>query len=552
MTTISEYLLTRMQQAGVRQAFGVPGDYVLDFMDRVVASPIELVCTCNELNAGYAADACGRLAGIGAAVVTYGVGGMSILNAVAGACAERVPMIVISGAPHSQMRRSGMLMHHLATDYTLQRDVFEKITAASLMLTDPATAPDQIDRAMAACVAQKRPVYIEIPSDMVDRTCHDPGPAEPVSPPASDPGPLAEAVAEAAELLTAAQSPTLLVGVEVRRFGVAGLVGELLEKTGWPFAATINSKSTITESHLHYLGVYQGGFSEGPAHDTVEAADCLLTLGAWMTDITTGGFTAHLDDARMIAVNSDQVRIGYHVFPQVTLRDFVVALTAVVAEAPVAAHAHSPEPYVRAARFAPEPDRPLSVQRFFEAIADWLDDDAVVISDIGDMIFGATELCRPQPDSFIAQGYYMSIGYSLPAALGAAYARPDQRPVVFVGDGALQMTAQAIGTLIRYGKAPVAIVLNNDGYVIERMIHDGPYNELQMWHYSRLPDVFAAEGTGGIGCVARTEGQLCAALQTASDNVDRLVVIEVQVPRTDCTDVLARVGRSIRELSQEH
>jgi indolepyruvate decarboxylase len=202
-------------------------------------------------------------------------------------------------------------------------------------------------------------------------------------------------------------------------------------------------------------------------------------------------------------------------------------------------------------RFEPQPDQPLSVGRFFEAVNDWLDDDAIVISDIGDVVFGATELVRPRPDSFIAQGYYMSIGYSLPAALGAAYAQPDRRPVVFIGDGALQMTVQAIGTLIRYGKAPVVIVLNNDGYVIERMIHDGPYNELQMWRYSNLPDVFAAEGAGGIGCVARTEGQLCDALKTAADNGDRLVVIEAQVPRTDCTEVLARVGRSIRELSKQ-
>jgi len=551
MTTISDYLLTRLTQAGVKQAFGVPGDYVLDFMDRIVASPIEMICTSNELNAGYAADGCGRLAGIGVAVVTYGVGGLSLLNAAAGACAERVPMVIISGAPHTQMRHDGMLMHHLATDYALQHDLFEKVTAATAVLDDPATAPERIDQALTACLVQRRPVYIELPTDMVDQVCCDVDERELAAPLSSDPAALAEAVAEAAKWLASAEAPAVLVGIEVRRFGLADSVGQLLEKTGWPFAATINSKSTISEAHPHYLGVYQGGFSQGPAHDTVEASDCLLTLGAWMTDVTTGGFTAHLDEGRMIAVNSDQVRIGHHIYPQVYLADFVGGLTAAVAEASVEHHAHSPDPYTRPAKFAPIAGAALSVKRLFEAFNHWLADDTLVVSDTGDVIFGATELFRPQPDSFIAQGYYMSIGYSLAATIGLSFARPDKRPVVFVGDGALQMTAQAISTLIRYRRNPVIVVLNNDGYLIERMIHDGPYNEVQMWQYSRLPEIFQTDEDVAIGRVARTEDQLQEALETAADNPDRLVLIEAQVPRDDCTDVLTRVGQSIRDLSQK-
>jgi TPP-dependent 2-oxoacid decarboxylase len=551
MTTISDYLLKRLAQAGVKQAFGVPGDYVLDFMDRVVASPIEMVCTSNELNAGYAADGCGRLAGIGVAVVTYGVGGLSLLNAAAGACAERVPMVIISGAPHTQMRRHGMLMHHLATDYGLQRDLFEKVTAAAVTLTDPDTAPERIDRALTACLLQRRPVYIELPADMVDQACRDVDERELGGVLSSDPAALAEAVAGAADLLAAAELPAVLVGIEVRRFGLAESVGHLLEKTGWPFAATINSKSTISEAHPHYLGVYQGGFTEGTAHDTVEASDCLLTLGAWMTDVTTGGFTAHLSEERMIAVNSNQVRIGRRIYPQVYLADFVRDLAATVAEAPADSHAHSPGPYARPATFDPIPGEPLTVKRMFEAFNFWLADDTLVVSDTGDVIFGATELYRPQPDSFIAQGYYMSIGYSLAATIGLSSARPEKRPVVFIGDGALQMTAQAISTLIRYRRNPVIVVLNNDGYVIERMIHDGPYNEVQMWQYSRLPEIFQTGEDAAIGSIVATEDGLQEALQTATDNPDRLVLIEVQVPRTDCTEVLARVGQSIRELSQK-
>ena len=549
MTTISQYLLTRMHRVGLNHAFGVPGDYVLDFMDHLVASPIELICTCNELNAGYAADAYARINGIGAAVVTYGVGGMSIVNAVAGAYAERVPMILISGAPHTNMRRRGMLMHHMAGDYQLQHDVMAKVTAASVMITDPQTAPDLIDHAIATCINTRQPVYIEIPVDMVAQSCRDPDDRNLTVTPTSDPGALEEAVVEAAALLMGAEAPAMLIGVEVRRFGLADQVMALLERTGWSFAATMNSKSVIPESHPHYLGVYQGGFSGGPAHDTIEAADCLLTLGAWMTDITTGGFTAHLDEGQMIAVNSGKVRIRRHYYDQVFLGDFITALAAELPAAPESQHAHMPNPYPRPATFAPAGETPLSVKRFFEAMNHWLADDMLVISDIGDVIFGATELYRPKPDTFLAQGYYMSIGYALPAALGACLAGPDRRPVVFIGDGAMQMTVQALSTIMRYDQHPVVVVLNNEGYVIERMIHDGPYNEVQNWQYHRLTEVFQTADDAAIGCVAATETQLADALQTASDNPDRLVVIEVRVPRTDCTEVLARVGQSVRGLA---
>jgi len=551
MMTISDYLLRRMSEVGVKHVFGVPGDYVLDYMDHLIRGDIELVGTCNELNAGYAADAYARLNGIGAVVVTFNVGGLSLINAVAGAFAERVPLIVVSGAPHSKMRQRGMLMHHLAGDYQMQLEMFRKVTAAAVMLTDAETAPDQIDRAISACVSQKRPVYIELPTDMVNQSCHPPNGAPLLLDPASDPAALAEAVAEAVELLSAADQPTVLVGVEVRRLGLAEQVSNLLERTGWPFAATLNSKTAVAESHPHYLGVYQGGFSQGLAHDTVEAADCLLTLGAWMSDITTGGFTDHLDDSRMIAINSERVRIRRHYYDQVHLGDFVVALTEALEAAPNEHHAHPINPYQRPTEFIPNESAPLSVARLFEAFNDWLADDMLVIADIGDVIFGATELYRPLPNTFLAQGYYMSIGYSLPASLGASFARPNLRSVVFIGDGAFQMTAQALSTILRNHKSPIIVLLNNDGYVIERMIHDGPYNELQMWQYSRLIEMFQTDENAAIGCVAKTEGELSVALQTADQSPDRLIVIEAQVPRSDCTDVLAQVGENVRKLSKK-
>ena len=156
--TVSKYILQRLQDIGIKHVFGVPGDYNLDFLDELVLSPVQWIGNCNELNAGYAADGYARLKGAGAAVVTYGVGGLSILNAVAGAYAEHVPVIVINGAPPARRREAGVMVHHLVSNYYLQLDIFKKITADAAILTDPATAPDEIDRVFRNCISLKRPI----------------------------------------------------------------------------------------------------------------------------------------------------------------------------------------------------------------------------------------------------------------------------------------------------------------------------------------------------------------------------------------------------------
>jgi len=211
--TVSRYLLQRLQEAGVNHLFGVPGDYVLDFLDEVIASPIRWVGTCNELNAGYAADGYARLNGAGAAVVTYCVGGLSILNAVAGAFAERVPMIVISGAPPARRRESGAMVHHLVSDYYLQLDIFKKVTVDAAILTDPETAPDEIDRIIRSAILHKLPVYLELPADMAHARCRPPAPLTGSATLHSDPESLKNSLQDASEQLNRADNPVLLAGI---------------------------------------------------------------------------------------------------------------------------------------------------------------------------------------------------------------------------------------------------------------------------------------------------------------------------------------------------
>lgn len=547
-TTVGRYLLRRLGELGIQYLFGVPGDYVLDLMDRVIDSPVEFIGTCNELNAGYAADAYSRLNGIGAAMVTYGVGGFSIINATAGAYAERVPLVVISGAPHSAHRRAHAPMHHLATDYRLQLDLFSRITAAAVLLTQADQAPGQIDCTLQTCLLHKRPVYIEVPMDMVEAPCAAPGaPLGPPAPVPSDPETLSESLVETTAMLAAAEKPAILCGVEVHRFGLRDDVVRLLDECGYPVATTVNGKTAIPEEHPGFLGIYEGALSRSEVRDTVEQADCLLSLGAWFTDIATGGFTARLDDARMISANSDRVKIKHHHYDNVYLADFVRGLIDTIQPTKKQKRYVSPAPHRAETPYEPRPDTPITVARFFERLNSFLDDSMVLVAGTGDAMFGAAELHTNKPESFLAQANYLSIGYSLPAALGVSLATPQKRTVLVIGDGAFQMTAQELSTIIRNKTHPIVFLLNNDGYLIERAIHDGPYNELQRWNYHELPTVFG----GPAGIAVHTEGDLEAAMETARKKPDELVFVEIVLDRNDATPALRRIGQAVRNQSKK-
>jgi TPP-dependent 2-oxoacid decarboxylase len=540
--TVGSYLVERIREVGVRHVFGVPGDYVLGLMDVVVDSPLELVGTCNELNAGYAADAYARINGVGAVCVTYAVGGFSLLNAVAGAFAERVSMIVICGGPNRADRDEDRLLHHTLGDYGVQVDVFQHVTQVAVGLSSAEAAPGEIDDAITACVRHRRPVFIEVPADLVAAPCSAPEPLDFDLAPQSDPGALAEAVEEAVALLDAAGRPVVLGGVEVHRFGLQEELERLLDDVHYPMATALMGKSVIRETHPRYIGVYSGALSEDYVRRTVEDADCVLSLGAWMSDINLGIYTAQIDIGRLIHASADRVRIKRHYFDKVYLGDFITALHRELG-------AREPTEPIRPAtrslqeRFEPVPAAAVTIKRFYERVNHFLDDESIVLADAGDSFLCAGDLIMHEGVGFICQAFYCSIGFTVPGALGVGLADPSRRPIVFVGDGAFQMTAQELSTVIRQGLSPVIFLMNNRGYTVERVIHDGPYNDIQNWSYHRLPEVFG----GGWSCEVRTEGDLEVALERAGRERDELAFVEVHLDPEDCSAALKRLGQALAE-----
>ena len=537
--TIGEYLLDKLYAAGVAHVFGVPGDYVLKFYDQMVKSPIQHVGTTREDTAAFAADGYARCRGLGALAVTYGVGALNVVNAVAGAHAESSPVVVISGAPGVREQREDPLIHHRFGPFTFQREIFDRITCATAVLDDPVIAFRQIDRVLGAAQHHRRPVYLELPRDIVEQPGY-PMPSEPPTSSPSDPAALEEAVLETVSLLERAKAPVLLAGVEIHRAGLLDTLAQLVDHLRLPIAATLSGKSVIGERHPAYLGIYEGAMGPQAARERVEAADLLLLLGVALNDVDLGVYTAQLDPKLMVRACQGEVVIRHHRYPRVQLRDFVPLLIKQCGPQGRPLPVGTPGP--TAAGF-PKTGESMKIGRLIGRLNEGLTPDMVVVCDVGDCLFAAVELRVHERTEFLASAFYTTMGFGTPAALGAAVARPDRRPLVLVGDGAFQMTGTELSTLARIGSNAIVIVFNNAGYSTERFILDGPFNDVAPWRFHRIGELF-----GDIaGYEVRTEDAFETAWRGALDTRDRPSLIEVHLSPSDPSPAMKRLAQNLRE-----
>lgn len=532
--TIGGYLIQRLQDYGVQDAFGIPGDFVLHFYGLLEDSPINVVGTTREDCAGYAADAYARINGLGVVCVTYCVGGLSLCNSIAGAFAEKSPVVVISGAPGISERVNDPLLHHRVRDFNTQYDVFQKITIAGASLDDPLTAFREIDRCLEAAVRFKRPVYLELPRDRVDTPALHPH--TPLSTHLqSNKDALQAALGEATERINAARQPVIIAGVEIHRFGLREQVLKLAEKHDIPMCATLLGKSVVSECHPLYLGVYEGAMGRREVTEYVESSDCVILLGTFMTDINLGIFTAQLDPARCVYVTSEQLRIGHHHFQDVLLTDFVKGL----AKAKIRHEPPTDLPSKPELKSDPrDPEENVTSAGLFEFIDEVLDDEMVVVADVGDCLFGSADLTIRKHTEFISPAYYTSMGFGIPAAIGVQTGNRKLRPLVLVGDGAFQMTSLELSTAIRHKLNPIVVVLNNKGYTTERFLQEGPFNDILNWDYHRMPDLLG----GGWGFEVQTMGDLRQSMQAALAHQDAFSVLNVHLDSLDVSPALKRLA----------
>jgi indolepyruvate decarboxylase len=531
MANLATVLLQALKAHGAREIFGIPGDFVLPFYKVMEQSGIlphfEL---SHEPAVGFAADAAARFhGGIGVAVVTYGAGAFNLVNPVAGAYAERSPVVVIAGAPGARERQSGLLLHHQARSIDTQLAVFREITCDQAVLTDVATAPADIARTLRSARERSLPVYIEIPRDMVDAECE----AVPLLPRASvDQEALAECADEVLTRIAAAERPVIVVDVEIRRYGIEDKVALLARRLGIPVVTTFMGRGLLADAPDVHAGTYFGAAGEAEITRLVEEADTLLLLGVILSDTNFALSGRKLDPRRtMLAIDGD-VRVGHHVYPGIPLDDLVEALVTWAPEAPRPLAV--PRPQVIYPRGLKADDTAVAPSDIACAINDLFDRHRPMpmTADMGDCLFTAMEI---ENTELAAPGYYAGMGFGVPAGIGVA-AATGERPMILVGDGAFQMTGWELGNCRRYGLDPIVVLFNNCSWEMLRVFQpESKFNDLSDWNFAAI-----APSLGGHGVRVTTRRELRDALEAAVARRGQFSLVEVMLKRGETSHTLER------------
>ncbi|CAB3774764.1 alpha-keto acid decarboxylase family protein [Paraburkholderia humisilvae] len=547
--TIGDHLLNRLSEIGIEHLFGVPGDYNLVFLDSVVKHPhIRWVGTANELNAAYAADGYARCRGAGAILTTYGVGELSAINGLAGSYAERLPVLHIVGAPPVEAQASGLALHHTLADgdfgHFMRASAEVSVAHARLTVSN---AVQEIDRVLKSMLAHSQPGYIMLPTDVASAPLPaHPGPLERPVPRHSD-DELAAFSAHVGRLLNEATAPVVLTDFLADRFGQKAVIEEMLRASNMRWATLCTGKGMVDESLPSFLGLYIGAFSDEPTKRVVESSDLVIGLGATFSDISSGGFSHRIDASRFIDIKPFGAAVAGKSYPNLTMAVSVRCINRLV-EGRLATHGPwsantGPLPVRPSAAVAA--GEPLSQATFWSMIQHFIRSGDLIIAEQGTSFYGAATLRLPSNVKFIGQPLWASIGHALPAMFGALTALPDKRALLITGDGAALLTAQEIGSMLRDGLKPIIVVLNNDGYTVERAIHgpDQRYNDIASWDW---PLVAKAMGRGrkSLSLVATTAGEFASALESAA-NADCLTLIEVALPKLDVPPLLDAITREL-------
>ncbi|KAL8129409.1 hypothetical protein V2J09_018564 [Rumex salicifolius] len=546
--TLGRHLARRLVEIGVSDVFSVPGDFNLTLLDLLIAEPgLNVIGCCNEINAGYAADGFARRRGVGACVVTFTVGGLSVINTIAGAYSENLPVICIVGGPNSNDYGTNRILHHTIglADFSQEHRCFQ--TAIVNNLED---AHEQIDTAIATALKESKPVYISISCNL-PAIPHPTFIREPVkytiAPRMSNPQGLEAAVEAAAEFLNKAVKPVLVGGPKLRVSKASKQFVEFADASGYPVAMMPSAKGMVPEDHPRFIGTYWGAISTAFCAEIVESADSYIFVGPIFNDYSSVGYSLLLKKEKIVIVQPDRVVIGNGpTFGCVLMKDFLEALAKRIKNNPTAF-----ENYERI--FVPEghppkcqPGEPLRVNVMFQHIQNMISGDNAVIAETGDSWFNCQKLKLPQGCGYEFQMQYGSIGWSVGATLGYAQAAKDKRVISFIGDGSFQVTAQDVSTMIRAGQNTIIFLINNGGYTIEVEIHDGPYNVIKNWDYTALVDaIHNGEGKCWTAKV-KTEEELVKAIETATEDMsDSLCFIEVIVHKDDTSKELLEWGSRV-------
>ncbi len=538
---LGDFLVAYLRRAGVQHVFGLPGDLVLGLFLRFGSTHgLEIVTFSHEPAVGFAADGYARSTRrLGVACVTYGAGGHNIVNAVAGAYAEQIPLLVVSGGPGEAERKLAGV-HHQVKDVEAQCRIFSEVTCTARILEHPGLAAEQVHETVGAILSQHRPGYLEIHRDMVDVTISVPKHIVDwdgsFPRPASDPRKLAEAVSDTAARLRKAKKPILIGGVELFREHAERDMLRLAEKLGAPVVTTILAKGVFPMDHPLHMGIHVGPFSAPAIAKRVRGADLVLSLGNQLTDINLGAAKPQVQRKDSVWAEGQRVNVSFHTYTDVTLKDFVARLTK--EKLPRFQEKVRYHDNLKRKPLAKGSKTRLSINDLLVEVNEFLASGKGrgyhVFAESGDMLFGGLEVRVPKGGLYFAQGYYASMGFAVPAAL-AVEIGTGRRGLVLCGDGGFQMTGPEISHAPLRGLAPIVLLINNSGWGIFRPVTPRKdLLEIPPWPYAEL-----AQAWGGVGIRAETRQELREALRAAHE-VHGFVLIECLLPPEDISPVSRR------------
>ncbi|MEH6535621.1 MAG: thiamine pyrophosphate-binding protein [Psychroserpens sp.] len=563
--TVADYLLTRLKQLNVTELFQIPGDYVKNFTQALENfDGIKTIGTSNELDAAYAADAYGRTRGLAAVSLQYGVSTYSALNAIAGAYVERSPVVVISATPGADARQIGsmynVLYHHSTGDLNADQDIFEKVTVAAETLSTSVGAAEKIDHLIIAAITHQRPVYIACYKEVWLEPCPKP-PKKKLQPiiPKSEKAALNNAVTQAWKQITNAKSPMIFAGVELLRHGLTKELKELIEVSGMLYTTTSLGKTVLDEKGDKFIGTYSDQASIPQVLTLVEAADCFINLGTIITDDYLWFVENKFED--IIIATTEEMRVGYFTFQDVTLKDFMLALIerfkddkAYPLKTKAPAQPKFPEPWVSNSdiKFNKKPEI-ITFNRFFEHSMKFLKkekmlDDIIMNFGVSSSMYVATNAYGLSQNTYISSAAWQCIGFETGATSGSQLGS-GKRSWTVAGDGGFMMIAQSLSTLVKYKLNSVIFVMSNGVYAIEQVFVDmdsfkaGPkhkfdgFDILPTWDYQALAKAFGAHSYK-----AETISELNDVLKNLKKKTNLPTLVEIVIPKKDLPQQMERIG----------
>lgn len=550
--TVSDYILTRLYELGLRKLYAVPGDYAAPFLNALDDfEGIERIANINELGSGYAADGYARFTGIGAACVQYGVGTFSMLNATAGSYVERVPVVAITGSPTRENRKvtrqEGVLFHHSTGNLKADQEIFKHVTVDSIIINNAKNAPKVLDEAFTAMITFKRPIYIEVWQNVWTLPCEPPVGTLSPKDIKSEQLSLAAAVETAWQRISKAKLPVIWAGVEIQRYGLQSLLQQLVDSSGFPFTTTSLGKTILDESQEQFIGTYAGPASLAETREVMEKADCIIALG----DVITDDYLDIMgnDFGKIISSSDQDMRVGYQYFKRVTMKAFIESLVGrMLADNSYPKKIKIPKITIPTPKFKNSDQ--LTYNIFFDVLMDFIRKEEM-LSEI-ELILGestslyvAGNIMGMPENSFVGQAAWGSLGHETGCALGVAQGS-GKRPVVVAGDGGFHMICQELSPLSTYNVNAMVFVMSNYGYAIEQAFVNldaftpegsfAPYDILPKWDYKALAKAYHVEGYQ-----VKTVGELKDLLKKLK-NGEKPALIEVQIPEKDLAPQLKRLA----------